>query len=275
MKKSGLKIFLLSLLTFFVIINFNFVEAASKEYYYTTTISNYRNAPNGEILGTFRKNLKLYLEDVEGSNWKKGNFNGTEIFVYNGNLSKNPIIIKDYYYTNTITNYRSAPNGKILGTFRKNLKLYLEDIEGSNWKKGNFKGTEIFIYNANLSKTPVATKEYYYTNTISNYRNKPNGDILGTFRINTKLYLAQSSNSNWFYGHISGKEIYIYKSNLSKTPVASQDPNKTLSEIDKDGNGIVTIQEALDAGFTMPIYKTHWLYKYMIDRNNNGMVGEN
>ena len=68
MKKSGLKIFLLSLLTFFVIINFNFVEAASKECYYTTTISNYRNAPNGEILGTFRKNLKLYLEDVEGSN---------------------------------------------------------------------------------------------------------------------------------------------------------------------------------------------------------------
>lgn len=47
-----------------------------------------------------------------------------------------------------------------------------------------------------------------------------------------------------------------------------------LSSIDTNGNGRVTIQEAKDAGFSMPIYEDHWLYKYMTDRNNNGMVGE-
>jgi len=52
--------------------------------------------------------------------------------------------------------------------------------------------------------------------------------------------------------------------------------NKTedISNIDTNGNGIVTIKEAKAAGFKMPITSDHWLYKYMIDRDNDGMVGE-
>jgi len=47
-----------------------------------------------------------------------------------------------------------------------------------------------------------------------------------------------------------------------------------LSSVDANGNGKVTIQEAKDAGYSMPIYSDHWLYQYMDDRNNTGMVGE-
>ncbi len=47
-----------------------------------------------------------------------------------------------------------------------------------------------------------------------------------------------------------------------------------ISKIDTNGNGIVTIAEAKSAGFKMPIMSDHWLYKYMIDGNSNGMVGE-
>lgn len=47
-----------------------------------------------------------------------------------------------------------------------------------------------------------------------------------------------------------------------------------LSGIDTNGNGTVTIAEAKAAGFSMPIYSTDWLYKYMIDRDGDGMVGE-
>lgn len=48
-----------------------------------------------------------------------------------------------------------------------------------------------------------------------------------------------------------------------------------ISSIDTNGDGIVTIAEAKAAGFSMPITRgKDWLYKYMIDRDNDGMVGE-
>lgn len=60
----------------------------------------------------------------------------------------------------------------------------------------------------------------------------------------------------------------------SETPAPSQARSGDISSIDADGNGQVTVQEAKDAGFQMPIMSDHWLYPYMIDGNNNGMVGE-
>lgn len=47
-----------------------------------------------------------------------------------------------------------------------------------------------------------------------------------------------------------------------------------LAKIDKNNNGKVTIAEAKAAGYSMPIYSDHWLYKYMDDRDGDGMVGE-
>lgn len=47
-----------------------------------------------------------------------------------------------------------------------------------------------------------------------------------------------------------------------------------LSKVDTNHNGTVTISEAKAAGYKMPITKDHWLYKYMIDKDGDGMVGE-
>lgn len=47
-----------------------------------------------------------------------------------------------------------------------------------------------------------------------------------------------------------------------------------ISKIDKNQNGKISIKEAKDAGFVMPITSNHWLYKYMTDGDKDGLVGE-
>ncbi|WP_449623075.1 DNA/RNA non-specific endonuclease [Robertmurraya sp. Marseille-Q9965] len=54
----------------------------------------------------------------------------------------------------------------------------------------------------------------------------------------------------------------------------SPDTNGDISSVDTNGNGEVTIKEAKAAGFSMPITSDHWLYPYMRDNDNDGMVGE-
>lgn len=66
--------------------------------------------------------------------------------------------------------------------------------------------------------------------------------------------------------------------NSSPTPTQEFQANNVsegdLSSVDANGNGKVTIKEAKDAGYKMPIYSDHWLYPYMDDRDGDGMVGE-
>lgn len=57
-------------------------------------------------------------------------------------------------------------------------------------------------------------------------------------------------------------------------PVVAAEPSGDVSSVDANGNGKVTIQEAKDAGFSMPIRSSHWLYPYMQDNDGDGMVGE-
>lgn len=50
--------------------------------------------------------------------------------------------------------------------------------------------------------------------------------------------------------------------------------NEDVSKVDTNHNGKVTIAEAKAAGFKMPITRDSWLYKYMDDRDGDGLVGE-
>ncbi|SDP06390.1 hypothetical protein SAMN05216565_101390 [Litchfieldia salsa] len=54
----------------------------------------------------------------------------------------------------------------------------------------------------------------------------------------------------------------------------SSNTNGDISSVDTNGNGQVTIKDAKAAGFSMPITSDHWLYPYMSDNDNDGMVGE-
>ena len=54
----------------------------------------------------------------------------------------------------------------------------------------------------------------------------------------------------------------------------SDTAGRDVSAVDINGNGQVTIREAKDAGYAMPIYSDHWLYPHMDDRDGDGQVGE-
>lgn len=56
--------------------------------------------------------------------------------------------------------------------------------------------------------------------------------------------------------------------------ITASNNNHDISAIDKNHNGQVTISEAKDAGFKMPITQDNWLYQYMDDRDGDGTVGE-
>ena len=83
------------------------------------------------------------------------------------------------------------------------------------------------------------------------------------------------------------KFSYIINGNNTTDEFDNVDPNPVnttinseitdtndISSIDTNHNGTVTIAEAEAAGFSMPIYSDHWLYPYMRDGDNDGMVGE-
>lgn len=92
-----------------------------------------------------------------------------------------------------------------------------------------------------------------------------------TINVNGKL----QTNVDEFKNVNPDKENSKIINSENKTKAPSNIDEKTeIKKIDKKNNGIVTIKEAEDAGYKMPIKKDHWLYKYMIDKDNDGMVGE-
>jgi len=62
--------------------------------------------------------------------------------------------------------------------------------------------------------------------------------------------------------------------NESETNCNLSEQEEELRRIDTNNNGKVTIAEAEAAGYEMPIYSDHWLYRYMDDRNGDGVIGE-
>ncbi|MGO1919428.1 MAG: DNA/RNA non-specific endonuclease [Alkalibacterium gilvum] len=64
------------------------------------------------------------------------------------------------------------------------------------------------------------------------------------------------------------------KPEVKEEPKSEPKSEKDVSFVDTNGNGQVTIKEAKEAGYPMPITKDHWLYQYMDDRDGDGMVGE-
>ena len=146
--------------------------------------------------------------------------------------------------------YNITPQQYVLN--RHGDQAYMEDAIRKAGRATNF---EAIITYPNTSTQIPSSYQYTYTikgNKVVDKFNNVNPD-----EVNASSGLTGSKPSN---------------SNQTNTNVSNQTGD--LSSVDTNGNGKVTIKEAKDAGYKMPITRDHWLYQYMDDRDGDGMVGE-
>lgn len=147
--------------------------------------------------------------------------------------------------------YNITPQDSTLN--RHGDQAYMEDAVR---KAGGATHFEAIITYPN-TKTQIPS-HYKYTYTLRGHEIVDEFDNGNPDKINKSLGLTGSKSTT------SNKST---SSNKSKG-------NEDISSVDTDGNGQVTIKEAKAAGYTMPITRDHWLYPYMDDRDNDGLVGE-
>jgi len=150
--------------------------------------------------------------------------------------------------------YNITPQNSTLN--RHGDQAYMEDAIRKAGGATNFEA--IITYPNTETQIP---SHYKYTYTIKGNKIVDEFDNRNPDEINKSLGLTESKSTN------------ANKSTSSNKPNVSNGHND-ISSVDTDGNGHVTIKEAKAAGYRMPITRDHWLYPYMDDRDNDGLVGE-
>lgn len=141
--------------------------------------------------------------------------------------------------------YNITPQDSTLN--RHGDQAYMEEVIRSAGGATNFEA--IITYPNTKTQIPSS---YHYTYTMNGNVITDSFENVNPDKVNESLGLTDSEPSD----------------------SSSSNTNDDISSIDTNGNGIVTIAEAKAAGFSMPITSDHWLYKYMRDNDNDGMVGE-
>ena len=142
--------------------------------------------------------------------------------------------------------YNITPQNSALNRYGD--QAFMEDVIR---KAGGAKDFEAIITYPNT--TTQIPSRYQYTYTVRGNTVTDTYDNADPEEVNESLDLTDDSPPD-----------------VTTEPVEERD----LSDIDVDGHGQVTIKEAKNAGFEMPITRDHWLYQYMDDRDGDGMVGE-
>lgn len=148
--------------------------------------------------------------------------------------------------------YNITPQNSTLN--RHGDQAYMENAIRSAGGATNFES--VITYPNTETQIP---SHYEYTYTLRGNKIVDSFDNGNPDEVNESLGLTGSKPS---------------KSASSNEKPSSSNKDGDISSVDTNGNGQVTIKEAKDAGFSMPITSEHWLYPYMIDNDNDGMVGE-
>ncbi|MCM3315144.1 DNA/RNA non-specific endonuclease [Rummeliibacillus stabekisii] len=143
--------------------------------------------------------------------------------------------------------YNITPQESTLN--RHGDQAYMEDAIRKAGGATNFEA--IITYPNTQTQIPSS---YQYTYTIKGEKIVDKFKNVNPDKVNKSLGLTGNKTSN------------------STTTRSNRKGN--ISSVDTNGDGQVTIKEAKAAGYSMPITRKHWLYPYMDDRDNDGMVGE-
>lgn len=151
--------------------------------------------------------------------------------------------------------YNITPQDSVLN--RHGDQAYMERTIQQAGGATNFEA--LIAYPNTITHVPSS---YKYTYTINGYQ------VVDEFQnVNPDEYNAVQGLTGEGNSHSDGSGTAAY---ASPTDTAGED----VSAVDINGNGQVTIQEAKDAGYAMPITTQHWLYQYMRDNDGDGLVGE-
>ncbi len=144
--------------------------------------------------------------------------------------------------------YNITPQNSTLN--RHGDQAYMEDAIRKAGGATNFEA--IITYPDTKTQIPSS---YQYTYTLLGKEIVDTFDNVNPDEVNASLGLTGSESSD-------------------STSSTSSNTNDDISSVDTNGNGQVTIKEAKEAGYSMPITRDHWLYPYMHDADNDGLVGE-
>ncbi|MFL2106472.1 DNA/RNA non-specific endonuclease [Desemzia sp. FAM 23988] len=153
--------------------------------------------------------------------------------------------------------YNITPQDSVLN--RHGDQAYMERTIQQAGGATNFEA--IITYPNTTTQIPSS---YKYTYTVNGNQVVDEFDNINPDEYNEQQGLTGRSNKSSSSTESSGAE----------SAAASTPNGGDVSTVDVNGNGIVTIDEAKSAGYSMPITSDHWLYQYMRDNDNDGMVGE-
>lgn len=153
--------------------------------------------------------------------------------------------------------YNITPQDSVLN--RHGDQAYMERTIQQAGGATNFEA--IITYTNTTTQIP---SRYKYTYTVNGNQVVDEFDNINPDEYNEQQGLTVGSSES-----SSSPESSAPESAAPSTP-AEED----VSTVDANGNGTVTIDEAKSAGYSMPITSDHWLYQYMRDNDNDGMVGE-
>ena len=179
----------------------------------------------------------------------EANVSGTE----NSNLDQGHVIADSLGRVSNA--YNITPQDSVLN--RHGDQAYMERNIVQAGGATNFEA--IITYPDTTTQVPSS---YKYTYTINGYQVVDEFQNINPDEYNAAQGLTREDSSP------SGS------SGIATFAAPTETAGGDVSAVDTNGNGQVTIQEAKNAGYAIPIYSDHWLYPYMDDRDGDRQVGE-